>query len=208
MSQDDTDLVHRRAERFSALLRATDVPVPPIAYPAERIARAARRRDAVRWRAAAAIVLVAAGAIGVRPVRAWIVQAAWTLWTTAVGGAGTAAGAAASPAGSAGTVSFTPAGGPFVVRVVRPQAGGTLTIETTPGAVASAAVTGGGGVELVVLPDGVRIVNDDTSSASFLVRVPARLASVEVSIGGGATRMFAIPAGGAGRWVVDLGVPR
>jgi hypothetical protein len=209
MSHDETELVLARARRLSSLLRGTDPPVPAIAFPAERIARALRRRSVLRWRAAAAIVLLAAGAAGVRPVRAWIVQAARTVWTAAAGGRAAPGPEATRPA-AAGTVTFTPAAGSFVVRVVRPQAGGTLTIETTTAATATAAVSGTPGqAELVVLPDGLRIVNDSLSSASFLVRVPAHLARIEVDIAGRGARVLVPPAGGsAGRWVLDLGGAR
>jgi hypothetical protein len=209
MSQDQADLVDARARRLSALLRDTDPPVPAIAFPGARIARARQHRSVVRWRAAAAIALVAAGAIGIRPVRAWIVQATRMVWAAALGEHRTPGAEATSPA-AAGTVTFTPAAGSFVVRVVRPQAGGTLTIETTTGEAASAALTGGRGeAELVVLPDGLRIVNDSLSSASYLVKVPARLARIEVGIAGRATRVLVPPASGAvARWVVDLGAVR
>jgi hypothetical protein len=211
MSQDETDLVDARARRLSRLLRDTDPPVPAMVFPAERIARATRHRSVVRWRAAAAVVLVAAGAIGVRPVRAWIVQAARAVWAAAVGGRGERGPARIPPLVAAGTVTFAPAPGSFVVRVVRPQAGGTLTVETTTGATASAVVAGGADAELVVLPDGLKIVNDSLSSASFVVKVPARLARIEVTIAGRLTWVLVPPPGGAGtvgRWVVDLGAGR
>jgi hypothetical protein len=209
MSQDEADLVSARARRLSTLLRAADPPVPPLAFPSERIARARRRRAAVRWRAAAAVVLVAAGALGVRPVRAWIAQAARAVWTATVG-RGEAHGPAASPPAAGGAVSFTPSAGPFVVRVVRPQAGGTLTIETVAADSVTAEVFGGhGGAELVVLPDGLRIVNDSAAGASFVVRVPARLTRIEVALAGRDTRVLVPPpARGPGRWVVDLGAGR
>jgi hypothetical protein len=203
MSLDEADLVDARARRLSRLLRETDPPVPPIAFPADRIARAARHRSVVRWRAAAAIALAAAGAVGVRPVRAWIVRAVQAVWSVAVPAHRTP-GAVVEPA-SSGTVTFTPAAGSFVIRVARRQAGGTLTVETTMGEAASAAVAGGRGeAELVVLPDGLRIVNDSLSSASITVKVPVRLARVEVFIGGRQARVLVPAAGSPGRWVVGL----
>ena len=206
MSRDEADLVDARARRLSALLRDTDLPVPAIAYPAERIARATRHRTVVRWSKAAAIVLIVAGAIGVRPVRAWIVQAARAVWAATLG-EHRARGTEAAPPTGAGTVTFQPAAGSFVIRVARVQAGGTLTIETATGETAAATLTGGRGeAELVVLPDGLRIVNDSLSSASFLVRVPSRLARIEVGVGGRVIRVLVPPATGAvARWVVELG---
>lgn len=202
MSQDQSDLGTGRARRLSALLRATDPPVPVLAFPAERIARAERRRTVRRWRAAAAIALVALAAVGVPPVRAWIVQAARALWAATRPAAGSPA--AGSPAAGAGAVTFSPGAGSFVLQVVRPQATGTLTVETTERAVASAAVGGGtGGAELVVLPHGLRIVNDSGATASYVVRVPASLGRISVAIGEAAVRTLG-PARPGERWVLDL----
>jgi len=208
VSQDQSDLAEPRARRLSALLREADPPVPPIAFPAERIARAARRRALVRWRVAAAIAVLALAAVGVAPVRAWIVQAAHALWAAA---AGTPKPAAIPPAAAnptAGAVTFSPASGSFVLRVARTQAAGTLTVETTDRAVASAAVSGGrGSAELVVLPDGLRIVNDSGATASYVVRVPATIGRIAVGIGPAATRAL-VPSEPGQRWVLDLRAAR
>jgi hypothetical protein len=202
MSQDENDLLGRRAQRLSALLREADPPVPPIAFPAERIARAARRRTVVRWRVAAAIALLAIGAVGVRPVRAWILQAARVLWSAAAGPRRTAPPPARAPGAS--TVTFTPLSPVFVLRVAQAQSVGTLTIETTPAAAVSASAGGGqGGAELVVLPDGLRIVNDSAAAASYLVRLPATVVRIEVGIGRASPRVLT-PHGPGARWVLDL----
>jgi len=203
MSLDDNDLLSRRTQRLSAMLREADHPVPPIAFPAERIARAARHRTIVRWRAAAAIALFAVAVVGVRPVRAWILQAARVLWSAASGAPRTAALPAARAAG-ASTVTFNPPSGAFVLRVAQAQSGGTLTIETTSAASASASAGAGQrGGELVVLPDGLRIVNDSASAEGYVVRLPATVARIEVGIGRGAPRVLTSNGPGA-RWVLDL----
>ena len=204
MSQDQTDVLNRRAQRLSALLREADHGVPAIAFPADRIARAARRRTVVRWRVAAAIALFAVAAVGVRPVRAWILQAARALFGATAGAPRAAAPRAAAPAAGSSRVSFSPAAGAFALRVARPQSGGTLTVEVSDGGVASAAVTGGGSAELVVLPDGLRILNDSGSAASYVVRLPASLARIDVGVAGLAPRAL-LPQGAARRWVIDLG---
>ena len=202
MSRDETDLLGRRAERLRALLREADPPVPPIAFPAERIARAARRRTVVRWRVAAAIALFAVAAVGVRPVRAWILQAARVLWSAAAGAPHTAPAPPRAPGAS--TVTFTPLSPVFALRVAQAQSSGTLTVETTPAAAASASAGGGqGGAELVVLPDGLRIVNDSGSAASYRVRLPATVARIEVGIGRASPRVLT-PHGPGARWVLDL----
>jgi hypothetical protein len=200
MSAGDGNIESRRAERLGALLRATDAPVPAIAYPLERIARAARRRAAKRWSAAAAVLVLASAGLGVAPVRAWIVRAARAMWAAAAGRAPAAAAPAAPRAAS--SVSFTPSGRIFTVHVAGGQAAGTLTLESTAGTEASAAVTAGEGATLVVLPDGLRVDNQPGATASFVVRVPAT-ARVIVSIGPAAPRVFA-PSGPGQRWVLDL----
>jgi hypothetical protein len=204
-SQDEPDLVRRRRERLRALLAATDPPLPALAFPAERIARSARRHAVRRWRAAAAIALVALSAVVVRPVRAWIVGAARGLWSAAVGTVATRAaprGDVVAP--GAGSVSFTPPAGAFLLQVACRQRAGTLTIETVAGDSATAAASGGhGAAELVVLPRGLRIVNDSGGTASFFVRLPASLAQVEVRVGEEAPQAMT-PAAAGQRWIVPL----
>ena len=202
MSSEDVKSVDRRAERLGALLREVDAPVPPIAYPGERIARAARRRATVRWSAAAAVVVLASAALGVAPVRAWIVRAARVVWAAATG-RGRVGAAAPVAARAASTVSFTPSGSTFTVRIAGRQSGGTLTLETAPGREASAVITDGEGASLVVVPDGLRIENGPGATASLVVRVPAATSRIAVSVGAAAPRLFA-PSGPGQRWVVDL----
>jgi len=202
MSARDVDLVGRRAERLGALLRDADAPVPPLAYPGVRIARAARRRVVARWSAAAAVIVLASAALGVAPVRAWIVRAARVVWAVATGREHAGAAVPATPR-AASSVSFTPAGSTFTVRIAGLQAAGTLTLETTPGGTASAAITEGEGASLVVVPDGLRIENGPDATASLVVRVPAATPRIAVSIGAAAPRLLA-SSGPGRRWVVDL----
>ena len=205
MSMDD-ELVARRGEKLGALLRATDLPLPSIAYPAERIARAARRRTTVRWRAAAAIAVLAVAAVGVPTVRAWIVRTARALWSVAAGPSHAVAPKLAASNG-ANSVTFTPASGAFSLRVARPQAEGSLTVETVADSAAVASVTGGTGAELLVLPDGLRIVNAAGASSSYVVRVPATVTRIVVTVGAAAPQVLT-PSGSGQRWVVDLRAAR
>jgi hypothetical protein len=203
MSQDELELVRRRSERLGALLRETDPPVPALAFPAERVARAARRRTFARWRLVAAAAALAVAAIGVPPVRAWIAQAARGLWSAVARAPRPAAVAPAAAAGPS-TATFTPLPGVFALRVTRWQDHGTLTVEIVTGRSASATVVGAHPVaELRVLPGGLTIVNDSASSASFVVRLPAALARIEIAVGGGAPRSL-VPRGPGARWVMDL----
>jgi hypothetical protein len=207
-NRDESDLVERRARRLGALLAATDPPPPALAFPAERVARAARRRAAVRWRAAAALAVFAVGAVAVQPVRAWIVQAAHVLWAAAAGSPRPAP--APGPAGArepAGRVAFIPAAGTFTVRLRHRQAGGTLTIATDPGDSAIAYVAAGGSGEVTVLPDGLRVANDPGDTAAVVVRVPSTLRRVAVAVGSAAPLVLT-PSTPGERWTVDLGSGR
>ena len=85
---------------------------------------------------------------------------------------------------TSGTVWFTPTSDVLVVRVVTRQADGSLVLEATDAATASAAVRDAGdSVELIVLPDELRIANTAGSHAAYRITVPARLKRVVVLVG-------------------------
>jgi len=205
---DDADLVDRRAARLSVRLAAADAPPRAIAFPAERVAAAARRPALVRWRIAAALALLAAGALGVPPVRAWIAGTARALWSHVSGRAPARDAAPARRAGaeSAGTVTFAAPADVFVLRVRARQAAGALMIETTGGSDATASPTGPvGGAELLVLPDGLRIANNPGDTVGYAVRLPGALARVIVQIAGEPPRLLR-PSGPGQHWTFDLAV--
>ena len=162
-----------RAAMVSAALRAAD----PVT---------ARRRTARRWgvRAAAAAVIVLGIAGTVTPVRAWIVQGTRVLWA-AITGRTDAQGAAPPPSmHPSASVAFVPLGTEFTLEVTSRQAAGRLTLAGVPGDTATTVVTGGSGSEqLIVLPDGLRIANTAGSGASYVVKLPSRLAHVRVRVG-------------------------
>lgn len=161
----------RAADTLSAALRAADVPVP-------------RRRPPPPWglRAAAALLVLAGVGGAVRPVRAWILDRAGAVWVAVTGREPTAPPDGAAPERSA-SVSFVPAGDVLTLEVTEHQQGGVLHIETVGGDTAVAIVRGGAGAEsLVVLPSTLRIVNRPASSASYVIRVPARLTRVRVRV--------------------------
>ena len=195
----DDEAVDRRAEKLSALLRATDPPAPAIGFPAERIARARRQRVVVRWRMAAAIAVLLAGATLVRPVRAWIVETARSIL---IGAPRTASPPAATPDRSitpvaplpTNVVTFTPRAGVFVLEVASRQAAGTLRLVRAPGADASAALIGNpGDAELLVRPDGFRIGNRLSASADYVVRLPSGVTRVLLRIGREPARQIDVP---------------
>lgn len=188
----EDDAAERRAAKLSALLRATDVPAPPLAFPAGRIAQARERerRSRLRWQLAAAVTLLVAGAGFVPPVRAWIAEAARGFFLGASGPAAPAAvpgadTASAAPApAAANVVTFVPREGAFVIELASRQQAGTLTLAPVGGVEASAALMGDpSDAGFVVRPDGVRIANRADARADYVVRVPPGVGLVTLRIG-------------------------
>jgi hypothetical protein len=146
----------------------------------------ARSRPARRWglRAAAAAVIVLGVAGAVTPVRAWIVQSTQALWAAITSRTDTQ-GASPSPSlHPSASIAFVPLGTDFTLEVTSLQATGRLTLAGVPSDTATTVVTGGSGSEqLIVLPDGLRIANAAGSGASYVVRLPSRLARVRVLVG-------------------------
>jgi anti-sigma factor RsiW len=163
----------RATGAVTAALRAADPAVP-------------RGRVRPRWglRAAAAVLVLAAVGGAVRPVRAWILERAGALWEVVTGRGDPGGRPGRQGPASSASVAFVPTGDVFALEVTERQQGGVLQIETVDGDTAVAVVLGGTGREdLVVLPSGLRIVTGPTAGASYVIRVPARLASVRVVLG-------------------------
>jgi hypothetical protein len=209
MAFDDADTVSRRAARVSDLLERADEPARALPFPADRITARMARRSAVRWRAAAVIALLLAGAAGVPPVRAWIVGTVQHAWASVTGHESPAAqpsAAPVAPAGNMGGVVF-PAPDPLIIRLATLQApGGSVIVEGTDAKTVSVSITGeANAAEMLVTPDGVRITNRRASTAGYLVRVPASVSRVIVKVADQPPRSFDAPEPGH-RFTVDVGV--
>jgi hypothetical protein len=131
--------------------------------------------------------VILAAALSATPARAWLAER-WDALKSLVVGAPAelpeVAPAAVEPREAGSVITFTPAGPEFTLRVVHLQAGGTLYLTVEPTASASAGVIGGdGSEEIVVLPGGFEVRNAATSTASYEVRLPNHLESIEVRIG-------------------------
>lgn len=205
---DDAETVARRTARLRALLGAADGPAGPVAFPSERVARAARGRARRRALLVAVVALAAVGVVGVSPLRAWIVSAARTVWTRLVAPPRPAVPPATGPAPLAaepvGAVTV-PAGDSFTLTIARRQAAGTVTVVAEDRQTVSAEVAGDSGTaELQVVESGIRIDNRPGASAAYTVRVPARLSRLTVRVGGDAPRTVRLAP--AQRWVLDLAV--
>ncbi len=200
------ETLERRARAVSATLRAADVSPPPV-----RLVE--MRRTRLAWlsgpqlKAAAVIVALLGGALTVRPARAWLVDR-WHDVRTVFTGDETAPPEPVPAAGEqpSGSVAFVPAPGAFVVRLAARQLGGTLRAVTSGDSVASARVIGGaGGIDLVVLPDGLVIRNDSRAAASYILRLPVAVTELVVEVvGQAAVRVGAEELAGSG-WSMELG---
>lgn len=207
MTWNDTLVVDRRAANLSQLLAATDVPARTIAFPAQRVAVAQVRRAraaAVRWRIAAAIAVFGFGLSLVPPVRAWIAERAREILGIVAPAPEAPATAAAPMLPAPGNrVTFQPSAEVFTLHVTSRQASGSVTIVTADAGDAAYLADKPGDAELVVLPDGLRIVTGRDAEASYTVRVPATLKRIQVRIGGEAVRSF-VPERAGQRFTVEL----
>ena len=187
--------LERRSARLSALLRATDLPAP--AVPLRVVVRRRKVAGAARrWQVAAAIVLAMGGAMAVSPVRAWMLNAARTVWARATGEATTSAVRTVAPSSA---VSFVPSGSVLTVRVPA-GSNGQLTIDVTEGSEASALGARAGSI--LVMPDEFRFTETLTEGADYQVRVPAQVTLVRVWVGQRVTSIR--PTATARQFVVPL----
>ena len=208
-----------RRERLGALLARADFPVPASAPPRPGVvrlplARAAQARPADRrWlRAAAAVLLLLAAAAVATPARAWIAEwlgARWAALAQPAPERGRPAPAPApapvAPAQSASSarVRFVPTRSELLVDVAHRQAAGAITLVAADGEAAGAEVLGTDAVDLLVVPDGVRIRNRGTSSAGYRVTVPAGVRRVRLRVAG-AERVVGRGELGTAGWTMPL----
>lgn len=139
--------------------------------------------------AAAAVLLLTAALVSVRPVRAWIVERSAQIWQLMGGSESTEPESVPSeqrpPDGSGGVVSFRPTGSELMVQVETLQDAGTVTVRVDSVELVSAEIVGETTSEgFLVLPGVLRVLNHSESQASYLVTVPARLERVRVQLAG------------------------
>jgi|GEM_PF-1398604 len=158
-----------------------------------RPAPAGRRVDRPWLRAAAAVLLLAAAVAVATPARAWIAQWVGRQWSQlAHGGRSAPAPPPAAPAPAppaapqaSAQVRFVPAGSELRVEVAHAQRAGTLTLVPVAGTAALAEVLGAQGVELLVVPSGLRIRNAANDAAGYRIQVPEGVRRVRVRVGAG-----------------------
>lgn len=125
------------------------------------------------FRAAAAVVLLIGAALSVTPLRAWLLD----LRSDEVAEAPLPVVRVIAPAAvdAGATLSFRPVTASFAIELASAQAGGTITIGTSPTDQASAQIIGGGEESVMILPSGLRIENSATSTASYRILLPSSL---------------------------------
>ena len=193
--------LRRLSASLSAALSAADVSPHRVVYPP--VSRRSRRSRIPLTAAAAAILLVVATiAAAAPPVRAWI----RARWVELRGGSSQQQGSAPQtlPNARHTTVRFVPRDAAFTIELTALQSGGVLTVDVSEDTIATAVWSGGSGEgeELVVMPMGLKIVNHESTVASYVVRLPRTITEVTVHVG-------SRPAHRLGRltdrrWTLDL----
>ncbi len=190
--------------RFSASLSAalTAADVSPRRFVSPLVLRRSRRIRIPLSAAAAILLVVAAIAAAAPPVRAWI-RARWAELRGATSRQHASAPPTPPNAGPT-TVRFVPRDASFTIELTGPQSGGVLTVDVSEDTIATAVLTGrsGEGEELVVLPMRLKIVNQKSTVASYVVRLPRTITEVNVHVGSGpAHRLSRLTDR---RWTLDL----
>lgn len=201
------EAVRGQASAIRELLRSADV-TPP-ATPLRVAVAPVKTSAAVRWRAAAVVALVVAGAVAAPPVRAWIANVARAAWSSVTGGKNRPVSqfVPVEP-GEAGAVSFVPVGSTFTISVPAP-APARVIVEAEEGNRVSVIGSRGQPVPgLVVLPSEVRFTQPSGGSGpDYFVRVPLTLQSINIVIGGRSLQTLR-PVTAGERWTVPLGPDR
>ena len=172
----------QRQEAFEGLATAVRAALVRSDEPVRSVRVPKRTWRLGAFRAAAVLLAVSVGvaAASAPPVRAWL-SARWAGLRAIV--------APRATPGTEGrgitTVRFVPTNSTFAIELVARQDTGVLTIDVSGDTLASATVSpppGMGGEELVVLPEGLRIVNRPGDRASYEVRLPRTVTEVRIRI--------------------------
>ncbi len=192
--------LRRLSTSLSAAFTAADVPPPRFVYPL--VLRRARRSRIPLSAAAAILLVVATIAAAAPPVRAWL----RARWVELRGGASQQhSSAPLTPQNSRPTtVRFVPRDPSFTIELTAPQSGGVLTVDVSEDTIATAVLSGGSGEgeELVVMPMGLKIVNHQSTVASYVVRLPRTITEVTVHVGSGPAHRLSRFTDR--RWTLDL----
>jgi hypothetical protein len=175
------DTLRRRGRKLRTMLEASDPPAQ-LALNAG-IASAPPRNTRRPLLAAAMILLVLGTVVGVPPLRAWVILQ-WQRLSADRGAQQeqptTPIAKPAEPA--AFNLSFDVAHATFVVHVLNYQRSGSLLVRVDNVAKGLATIPQAQGEEVYVLPDGVRIVNVETSTADYELVIPRTVRKVSIRL--------------------------
>ncbi len=206
------DRLRARSERLHALLADADPTVPPAlrtftpgtpqsTADVVPLRPASARPAASVWlRAAMITLLAAAAALMVPPLRAWVVDGLERVGLLSGGEAMPAP--VTAPVDTLGISGFEMAA-EFTIDVDHAQREGRLTVRIAANAEPQAELhTRGGGESFFVLPDGLRIVNREASTADYMVILPVGARSIRVNVPGVVDSTWTTAV--AGEWTVRL----
>ncbi len=175
------------AAELGRLLSASDFPIPALTRATGRSRlhrRRSRLRPSVRTLAAVLCGVVIATMVSVGPVRAWVADRWGDLKALVVREAASVTAVAELDAGNnRASLTFTPKSREFVLGIANRQIRGQLVVEFLEDTRASAEILDGSNEDLIVLPDGLRILNGPESTASYRLTIPARYSSIVLELG-------------------------
>ena len=177
-----------RAASLAAIERA-------LAGEPARTRPATGRRAALRAAAAGGVLVVSAAAAATSPT---VRHAVVDTWRSVVERDGSSAidgnreTARRIPLAGA-TIGFIPTSESFVLEMANPQQTGMLILGISISeSVTATAVDGREPVDLVVLPDGMRIENDLSATGDYAVSIPRHLREIRIRVGDGTDRVLMV----------------
>jgi hypothetical protein len=203
------DSVSQLAQRFSTLFAAFDEQSQRHSGRPDRTSADKTRSSLKPWwsrgraRLIAAAAVVALALATASPVRALVVSG-WEVLQSLFQGSG--ANSTSGQQTSSAVISFIPTQTRFVVELVHGQRSGRLTLFVDSLPTASARIVEGSrDDEIVVLANGLRIVNSSASTASYRLRVPPLVEIVEITIAGELIERYELRGEAIGsRWEIEL----
>ena len=185
--------LHGRQQRLSSLLHDSDFDMPALAPPvhdnvididAER-ARRREPRTRLPWlRIAAGIVLMLGVALTMTPLQAIVGNWLRAQWSRVVGEEQvTDPSQPEAPTPPGPDITFAHSGATFQLNLAHAQADGTVTVRLTDSADVTAKASRAG-VEMLLLPNGLRLVNDPSATGSYEILVPTTVTDVTITVAG------------------------
>ena len=187
--------IRARTSHISDIIASADAIMPAPAAWNDVIAdiqtnvKATRRRSHVRIAAGWILAIGVAGAMTSSPVRAWLAEQ-WHSLGNQTEPVSTSVEAPPIPTEQITPVSalmFEPRTEQLTVTFDAVQESGTLTVRFAEDTLATAAIVNGGGEQLTLGREALRVTNSAASTASFVLTLPLKTTRVNVTIADRAT---------------------